>query len=194
MRVLADFYTIPGMKTGQMSTDDFILGMRSGIISDVSVGFYGGDFRCSLCGLDYWRGCRHIAGETYERRDEQGEVIGKERAFVWIDDAHLSEVSAVYDGATPGAAILKAQQESEAGRLSPQHARLIEARYRIKLPAAQRFFAGSDVTRPQENPMPEEPQRRPTRRRPNRRRAAPRRSRRLLPTARPRMSALSPLT
>lgn len=136
-RVEADFYTIPGLRLHDVSTDDFILGVRSGIVSDVSVGFFDGQFRCSICGRDMLRDwdCMHIPGMTYDIRDPNGNVIDTQQAVAWIENAHLAEVSAVYDGATPGAAILKAQSEAEQGRITPQAARLIESRYRIRLPS-----------------------------------------------------------
>lgn len=142
-RVLAEFYTLPGLRLHDVATDDFIIGVRSGLIKDVSIGFYGGSFRCGLCGRDIWdQACPHIPGVTYPQRNEAGTVTGEELAFAWVDDAHLAEVSAVYDGATPGAAILKAQQEADSGRLRPEVARLLEARYRIRLPGAARQWSG----------------------------------------------------
>src|SRR5262249_7733673 len=64
-----------------------------------------------------------------------------------IVDAHLSEYSAVYDGACPGAAILKAYQEQDAGRLTPKQARFLENRYvseRLNLASTQHRWAGAD--------------------------------------------------
>jgi len=130
-RVLAEFYTIPGLRLHDVSTDDFILGVRAGLIRDVSIGFYNCTFRCSICGRSIWDyECPHIPGVKYAKRNDLGETVGEELAFAWVDDAHLAEVSAVYDGATPGAAILKAQQEADGGRLRPEVAQLLEARYR----------------------------------------------------------------
>lgn len=136
-RVEADFYTIPGLRLHEVSTDDFILGVRSGIVNDVSVGFFDGQFRCSICGRDMLRDwdCMHIPGMRYDIRDPNGNVVDNQQAIAWIENARLAEVSAVYDGATPGAAILKAQSEAENGRIAPQAARLIESRYRIRLPS-----------------------------------------------------------
>ena len=146
-RVLAEFYTVPGLRLAGVGTDDFIAGVRSGLIHDVSVGFYGGQFRCSLCGRDMLRDwdCWHVPGMLYDLRDPLGNVTGQEMAIAWVEDAHLSEVSAVYDGATPGAAILKAQQEAETGRLRAGQAKLLEARYRIRLPAARVVRAGIEL-------------------------------------------------
>lgn len=147
-RVLADFYTVPGLRLNGVSTDDFILGMRCGLVKDVSIGFYGGTYRCSICGQNIFSwDCPHIPGVKYPRRDELGNVIGEELAFAWIENARLAEASSVYDGATPGAAILKAQQEAEGGRLRPEVASLLEARYRIKLPGAGRHWSGVNANR-----------------------------------------------
>jgi len=51
-----------------------------------------------------------------------------------IENAELVEVSAVYDGATPGAAIVKAEMAAERGRLSPAEYEMLETQYRIRLP------------------------------------------------------------
>lgn len=132
-RVVAEFYTIPDLTLNSVATNDLILGIRSGIISDVSIGFYGGEFICSICGVDMfdWEaGCRHWPGDEVEIKDKDGKVTKRETVFAWVANAHLSEVSAVYDGATPGASILKARMLSDAGMLKPEAARLIEQRYR----------------------------------------------------------------
>lgn len=151
--VLADFYTVKGLRLGSTNTDDFIRGVRSGIVSDVSVGFYGGRHACDLCGRNYYSwDCPHVAGLEYEEEGQDGVVRGS-LATVTIEDARLSEVSAVYDGATPGAAILKAERMVEAGTLRRKDAEILETRYRIRL-AGQRIWeapqieeeAESDVT------------------------------------------------
>ena len=143
MRVLADFYTLPGLTLNGVTTDDFIAGVRSGIISDVSVGFYGGTQTCDLCGRDYFSwDCPHLAGLKYEVKE--GDVVRQVLATVSIDNAKLSEVSAVYDGATPDAAIVKARNMAEAGTLKPDAARALEARYRMRFDT-KRTFAGVET-------------------------------------------------
>lgn len=148
-RVVSDVYTIPGMNLGTVRTDDFILGVRSGVVKDVSVGFYGGRWTCDVCGRDMLSfDCPHIPGLTYqvEGADKVNRTVV---ATASIEDAHLAEVSAVFDGATPSATILKAATEADAGRLRPESARLLEARYRIHLPGARHVFPGASLT-----PMP----------------------------------------
>lgn len=147
-RVEADFYTVPGIKLSDLDTDNFILGVRAGLVRDVSVGFYGGIFRCSICQRDMMRDwdCYHVPGFTYAQSDEDGRVLSESQAFAWIEDAHLAEVSAVYDGATPGAAIIKAEQEAERGRMPEVQIRTIEQRYRIHLPTPGRIIVpGIDI-------------------------------------------------
>lgn len=154
-RVQAAFYTLPGLQLNGVSTDHLIDGIRSGIVKDVSVGFYGGSFICSVCGRDMLRDwdCPHIPGVEYEVRSDDGDSLGPavtKLAFAWVEDARLSEVSAVFDGATPGAAILKANQEAAAGRMRPEAVQLIEARYRIHLPSRRVLVPGVEI---QENDM-----------------------------------------
>jgi hypothetical protein len=141
-RTLAEFYTMQGLP----DTDPFITRVRGGIAKDVSIGFYPLEdgtgqpfqFRCSVCDRDMLRdpACEHIPGLPYPIYDREGNETGQQTATAWVHNAHLAEVSPVYDGATPGAAIIKASQEAEAGRMKPEVARMLEARYRIKLPGA----------------------------------------------------------
>lgn len=146
LRLTSDVFTMPGLP----DLDAFIHRFRAGIARDVSVGFYGGKHICALCNRSIWSwDCPHIPGVEYEveSRNEQGEVTSKQRqvAFAWIDGARLSEISAVYDGATPGCAILKAQREADSGRMTPDVANLLENRYRgLRLNAAHRRWAGFD--------------------------------------------------
>ena len=139
-RVLADFYTIPGLNLNGIMTDDFISGVKSGIVKDTSVGFTSGQMWCDVCKMDYrsWD-CPHVAGMKY---DIQGG--GQVTATVGVDNARLAEVSAVFDGATPDATILKATRMIEAGELKPDAVRMLEARYRMSF-ATKRSFPGVDL-------------------------------------------------
>lgn len=140
-RVLIDFYVMPGVKLGRGDSDSFILGVQSGIIRDVSIGFIPGSFECNLCRndpFDWWAmECMHIPGAYYDSTGKnvvnvksQGAIL----AFAWVRDGRLSEVSAVYDGATPGAYIQKAHYLVENGEVSRQAVTMLERQLRIKLP------------------------------------------------------------
>lgn len=143
--VTADFYTVKGLQLNGVNTDQLIAGIRTGLVKDVSIGFFGGEFRCSVCGRDLWDwDCSHVPGLSYAISDDHGDPGEPVTAFAWVRDAHLAEVSAVFDGATPGAAILKSQQEAEAGRLNPRQVQLLENRYRIALPGKSRQFTGAN--------------------------------------------------
>lgn len=120
VRAVADVFTVGGIA----EIDAFIHRLNVGIARDASVGFYGGDFICGLCGMDLFDwDCPHIPGVEYDQTetDAAGNVIQttQMQAFAWVDDAHLAELSVVYKGATPGAGILKAQQENAGGRVTP---------------------------------------------------------------------------
>ena len=52
-RVVADFYTMPGLNLNGVTTDDFITGIKTGLLSDVSVGFTSGQMWCDVCRMDY---------------------------------------------------------------------------------------------------------------------------------------------
>lgn len=145
-RTLADFYTVPGINFGSgltyQSTDDFIRALQARLVRDVSVGFYGGDMICDICGnsLYDWRNCTHWPGIEYATGEQGAQTV---TATFQIVEARLAEVSAVYDGATPGAMILRAQEMAAAGLLEPETARRLETKYRIKLPAGVRTFVVS---------------------------------------------------
>jgi hypothetical protein len=147
---------MPGLNLNGISTDHLIAGIRGGLIKDVSVGFYGGTMRCGTCKRELFTGdCRHVPGLRYDRDGKPTDNPDAPTSLAWIHDAHLAEVSAVYDGACPGAAIMKARQMSEAGHLLPAQARLLEARYRIRLPAASTSWSGIDLPSVKETRMPE---------------------------------------
>lgn len=136
-----DFFTIPGMRLGRADSDSFIAGVRSGVIHDVSISFMPDRFECNFCRqdpFDWWSmECMHIPGAYY---DSTGNKIVKKRdeggtqAFAWVRDSRLLEVSAVYDGATTGAYIKKAQWLAEAGEVDRVAAGIIERQLRIHLP------------------------------------------------------------
>lgn len=201
--VTADFYTIPDLQLNGVSTNDLIRGIESRIVSDVSVGFGGGDWTCDLCGLSLmsWD-CVHYPGMKYEQDSVEWladsdpadrmvwmsdlsagefdirafprlEVRARKKkkqyvtATAMVVDARLHEVSAVYDGATPGAAIRKAQRAVEAGRIPPGVERFIEQRYRVRIADPNRIYAAGSLPAPesratigvarQESPMENRP-------------------------------------
>lgn len=153
-RVEADFYTIPGLETGKITSDAFIRGVRSGILHDVSVGFYGGEIRCSVCdaqmiaffGRLYAR-CDHLPGLMYYKKNKDGsDSDTKVMATGDIHGAHLAEVSSVYDGATPGAAVIgiaRAMGLADQGMLEPEQRARLESQYRIRLPGSGHVWPGS---------------------------------------------------
>lgn len=137
-----DVYTVPGINFGggltYGSTDDFIRALDAGLAADVSVGFGGGDWRCDICGENYrsYRACPHYAGQIYPAGEAGDRQI---LATVAIDGARLHEVSAVYDGATPNATILKARAAAEDGELSTDDKRFLEVRYKVDIPSGRIF-------------------------------------------------------
>lgn len=153
-RVTSDIFTIPGLPIdvsafgsgAARTTDQLITAIRAGIQTDVSIGFYGGWFRCDVCGNDLmdWRMCSHIPGMRYEVKGADN-VIREQLCTATVIDARLAEVSAVYEGATPGAVILKAQDAAERGMLGLDVARLVEQRYRIALPGRRLLVPGATV-------------------------------------------------
>lgn len=144
-RVLSDAYALV-----EPATAAIVNRIKAGIARDISVGFStrGASCRCSICDRDMWRDweCWHIPGFTYEVTEPgpAGTTGAKAERLCTglIIGAHLAEYSLVYDGATPGAAVLQAQRAAEAGRLNPQQLRLLEQRYRINLPGKRSIVSG----------------------------------------------------
>ena len=103
--------------------------------------------------------CWHVPGMTYEIKDASADstTVRTTLCTALVKNAHLAEVSAVYDGATPGAAVLQAQRAAEAGRLGPEQARLIEQRYRIHLPGKRLAIQGGTMPTPEHNGNGKEP-------------------------------------
>jgi hypothetical protein len=127
-RAVMDFYIPPNLRVTEVNTSDVIGGIRWGTIKDVSVGFYGGSIRCSLCRkpmledlffLFFFGGedddrdvvdpdapCGHLPGVEYPVRDREGKKTDQRAVAIGeIDDARLAELSFVFDGATPQAQI-----------------------------------------------------------------------------------------
>jgi hypothetical protein len=160
-RVDETFYTFRGMApngTASLTTDQLIENLRSGIARDISITFMPGSYRCSIDGLD-WSSyeCRHWPGHTYPRVNAKGEDTGEtDLAFLWVHDAHQSEASSVYDGATPGCMVTKAKRLAQAGEIRIETIDWLEQRYRIKLPHPARSFAGADITSPAKEAEPME--------------------------------------
>jgi hypothetical protein len=142
MRAVIGTYTVPGIAFGggltYASTDDFIRAARAKLARDISVGFYGGRWTCDICGGNYrsYQSCQHLAGFEYALGD-QGERIVV--CTVGIDGAHLAEHSVVYDGATPGAMLRKAEELARHGELEPEKAAAFELRYKVHLPTRKSF-------------------------------------------------------
>lgn len=163
-RVLADFYTVKGMTLGNMSTDAFIEGVNFALIRDVSIGFKEGEdfkYTCSICGQDIFSwDCDHMPGRTYtvaeDPQADPGQSDEREvMCFAWIENARLSEVSAVFDGATPNAMILaKATREVRGGRLKPDVQQMLERTYRFEIPKTAKQFPGITTTERKVTIMP----------------------------------------
>jgi hypothetical protein len=143
-RVLSDAYAIQDLATAPIVNK-----VRAGVIRDVSVGFStrGAQCVCSICSRDMWRDyrCWHIPGMRYKRTDNVEDAVTDPNGVLatgTIVGAHLSEYSLVYDGATPGAAVLQAQRSAEAGRLNVEQIRSVERLYHIDLPGKRVLTPG----------------------------------------------------
>lgn len=153
---VADFYTQRGLMCGGMASDQFIDGARSGVYSDVSIGFTPGPMICNICGNDFrkkysveWDSperCTHWPGDEYEVEGSRSKK--KVVCVLDIHDARLNEVSVVYDGATPGAGIVAvdmARMASAHGMLTDAERALIAGIYKVRISPNDPLFQGMEV-------------------------------------------------
>lgn len=125
-RTEMDVYVPYDMNVNGVDTTHFIKAVRAGVARDVSISFDPDRIVCSLDGRNMPRSildllsadpedptapCRHIPGVTYLAEGK------KQRALGLIHGAHCLELSPVFRGATPGAAIV-----------SPSRALVVEER------------------------------------------------------------------
>lgn len=112
------------------STDSLSASISGGTIFDVSMGLYGGRRVCDVCGQDFNAKdpegrylCDHVPGTHRKMTPDQMEAqkakgVPEGKATYTLHDAEPGEVSAVYDGAIPGAGFRKALSLKRSNLLS----------------------------------------------------------------------------
>lgn len=153
------FFTLPDQTFAGQDTNSFINAVRSGVWRDVSVGFAASDIECGLCGkqsFEWWKddGCPHLPGLDYELATGDGGTITR-TAWAWINDGELLEVSQVYEGASPAAAVVKAEQMSAEGRLTEMDRARVERRFSTRIATPERRFALGAVPGERRGVMPD---------------------------------------
>lgn len=139
------------------STDDLHAAIQGGTLFDVSVGLYGGEAICDVCAGDL-ETCGHIPGSTHDMGDEQIEAqvqrgVPNGRASYTYENGLCHEVSAVYDGAVPGAGFskalrfVKAMNEEELAEVRDAFASLLGETFELK---------AKETAMADDKPMPEE--------------------------------------
>lgn len=123
-RTVIGFYMRRGIQpngSSGPSTDDMHSMIESAQLFDVSVGLWGGERICDVCGCDLTERdqetgdylCPHYPGShramnTQQIEAQKGRGVTKGKASYTLENANCSETSAVYDGAVPGAGFQKA--------------------------------------------------------------------------------------
>ncbi|MBV9849827.1 MAG: hypothetical protein JO250_09165 [Armatimonadetes bacterium] len=142
-RALIGFYMLRGVQPNgeQGPTTDALHAMiGGGTVADVSVGLHDGDKVCDVCGQELYAYdtesgsylCPHAPGTTRRMTPEQ-KAAQKARgvpdgaASYSLVDARCHEVSAVFDGAVPGAGFRKTLALARAAGLTPDETQ--EARH-----------------------------------------------------------------
>lgn len=126
-RATVGLYMLRGVKpAGESgpSTDDLHAMIDAGTVADMSVALGEGQAICDVCGKDvYDNACPHVPG-THRKMSEEEQAgqaargVRDGKASYTIQDAQLGEVSAVFDGAVPGAGFNKFVRLERAGSLS----------------------------------------------------------------------------
>lgn len=116
--------------------DDIDAMISGGVIKDVSVGLTPGNagwIECDICHKDYYNGgCRHYRGSTYNMEEDEiqrqkNRGISGGFCTVTLRSWEQSEVSAVYDGAVPGAGFSKIRKAISTGTLTGIHLQEIQS-------------------------------------------------------------------
>ena len=140
-KVYSDFYLLTDLELdGQSFTNSnlYIKALDDGMANDVSVGFYGANRLCNICGKSMWtygaEPCNHWPGSKYEIEGEDG-IRRITECLEVIADARLAELSLVYDGANEDAVIIKKMVEEKAQRtarsLTPEQRDQISTRFHV---------------------------------------------------------------
>ena len=158
-RAILGVYLLRGVKPngdGGPSTDDLDTGFRAGTVKDVSVGLHDGEAICDICGHGLNATakddegytiylCPHVPGTHRAMRPEEIEAQkqrdarnSKGVATYSLHDSTLGEVSAVYDGAVPGAGIRKVMSLSR--RSHQNQNEMTREQFREMLTEAYEFY------------------------------------------------------
>lgn len=126
-RALVGVYMLRGVKPngdGGPSTDDLHRMIEAGQVSDVSVGLTQGEAFCDVCGTNLMQAeCAHVPGTRRAMDDLQIDAQKKKgvpegRCSYTLENARCGEVSAVFNGAVPGAGVKKVMSLRKKGKLA----------------------------------------------------------------------------
>lgn len=138
--VLSAAYMLRGQVINGENIDEIIRGIEGGTIFDISVTFMPERAQCDLCENDLfdWMECSHLPGIEYDEG----------MCTVTSMNARIFEYSPVYDGATPGATILKAEFAAAEGALSRYQIGVFEQRNRVLITPRRSFAMEEGMTKP----------------------------------------------
>lgn len=126
-RAIVGMYMLRGIKpNGEAgpTTDDLHRMILGGQVADVSVGLQGGNALCDVCGVNLRENdCSHAPGT---RKGMTEDDLAKQmkrkvpdgKCSYTLEDARCGEVSAVFDGAVPGAGVKKVMSLRKKGKLN----------------------------------------------------------------------------
>ena len=126
-RALVAFYMLRNVKPNGENgptTDDLHAMIAGGQVADVSVGLMGGEALCDLCSTNLREAdCPHAPGTKRSMTDLEIDAQSKRgvpggKASYTLENARCGEVSAVFDGAVPGAGVKKVMSLRKKGKLN----------------------------------------------------------------------------
>lgn len=164
-RTVVGIYMLAGVApngAAGISTDDMHRSIDARTIFDCSVGLYGGQAICDVCGHGVWDYdresgrflCPHMPGTDYQMTPEQvaaqsARGVTNGYCSYTLSGANCNEVSAVYDGAVPGAGFVKAALSPSDGPTRAELVAKLSAGYGLPFTVSdleelsQRFQSGT---------------------------------------------------
>ena len=147
--VIGDFKLLRGLPLNNASypdSDAFVRSIQEGVITRVSVGFSGGDYKCNICDADWLRGsCYHFPKRKYVVIGDDGKARVVE-CKVEIDNARLVEVSAVSKGSNPDAMIVDQAERAFREGCLPQDVQMeLEEIYGMRFDTVHAHDSGGET-------------------------------------------------
>ena len=125
-----------------ISSNQFLDGIRHGLITGNSIGFLGDEYICNLCDDDFFsRSCNHYPKKDYELKDSDGNKEIRTCEVIMSGKPVFIETSLVDSPANPSAKIIeKAKRSFQDGTLPSDVQYKYETQYNVR-------FSGQEINK-----------------------------------------------